>query len=48
MPLDPKAARRSKRASRNLPVMVLALMAAGAVVFPIALAVAAIAGIITA
>jgi hypothetical protein len=48
MPLDPKPTKKCKRTISHLPLVVLAVMAAGAVVFPIALAVAAIAGIIAA
>jgi hypothetical protein len=46
MPLDPKPSRKPNGAVTHLPVVVLAVMAAGAVAFPIALAVSAIAGII--
>ena len=48
MPLDPTPSRISKWTITNLPVVVLAIMAAGAVVFPIALAIGAITGIFAA
>jgi hypothetical protein len=48
MPLDPKPARKCEGAIASLPVVVLAMVAAGAVVFPIALAVAAATGLIAA
>jgi hypothetical protein len=48
MPINPKPPRKCTRPIASLPLVALAVMAAAALLFPIALAVAAVTGIIAA